>query len=136
MCRLLFGRLELFPTLPSAAKDPTAAEGGVQVSPNEKEQLRKPESFSVPSNHQLEGGCCEPSGSAIFSQFFESGLGRDATCCLPHSVSLSFVTEELLLVLQLQPTNPARGQGGSWGGNLVLRGNHAVCFLPVPAALQ
>lgn len=53
----------------------------------------------------------QPSGSAIFSQFCDSGLGRDATCCLPHSPSLSFVTEELLLVLQLQPSNPAHGQG-------------------------
>lgn len=75
----------------------------------------------------------QPSGSAVFSQFSDSGLGRDATCCFLHSVSLSFVTGELLLMLQLQPTNPSHGQGAhqrqSWGGNLVLRGSNAVCFL-------
>lgn len=76
----------------------------------------------------------QPSGSAVFSQFGDSGLG-DATCCLPHSVSLSFVTEELLLVLQLQPTIQLWWLGstraGSWAGNLMLRGKDAVCFLLV-----
>lgn len=139
-----FGGLELVPGALRGTRDPTAAaEPGVQVSPKAKGQLRKPESFLPPQGIDWRVAAPQLSSSAIFSQFCGSSLGRGATCCLPHK------PPSLLACLLSQKNSSwcyscspkillvARGntEEGSWGGNLILRGKDAVCFLPMPAGM-